>query len=203
MHLTGGDAGSPAACAGEISPDAFRARLETLPLPVLLRYWHRLTWWTGMWPLFRHMTELGLTLPEIMMLRLIGRRTLNVAEVAEAVALSQSAASRAVDRLVRAGLISRQEDPHDRRNKRLGLTGAGVARIKEIERVFGAELGDLVTGLPAADQEALAALFAQVLAAFLDRHQGEEYTDWAREVGAWSTAHAAGPPSPPGSGRRQ
>ncbi len=197
MHLPGGDVRPAAACALGSSPDDLRAELAGLPLPALLRYWHRLTWWTGVWPLFRHMSAHDLTLPETMMLRLIGRHTLNVAEVAESIALSHSAASRAVDRLVRAGLISRSEDPQDRRNKRLGLTESGLALVKEVEGVFGAELSELISDLPADSQEALAALFAQLLAAFLARHQGEEYTDWAREVGAWSTPPASAAPLAP------
>jgi DNA-binding MarR family transcriptional regulator len=67
-----------------------------LPLDALLRYWQRLTWWTGIWPLFRHMATLGLSLPDIMVLHILVRRSLNVAEVAQSIALSQSAASRAV-----------------------------------------------------------------------------------------------------------
>lgn len=167
-----------------MSADLVHANLMALPLAALLRYWQRLTWWTGMWPLFRHMAALDLRLPEIMVLRILVRRSLNVAEVAECIALSQSAASRAVDRLVGDGLISRQEDPHDRRNKRLTLTPAGLARIEEIEQVYGGEFGSLVAELSPAEQEHLRTLFAHLLAAFVARHEGEEEcTAWARDLG--------------------
>ena len=119
------------------------------------------------------------------------RRSLNVAEVAECIALSQSAASRAVDRLVGDGLITRQEDPHDRRNKRLTLTPAGVARIEEIEQVYGGEFGSLVAELSPAEQEELQALFAHLLAAFVARHEDEEeYVAWARELGGVTAEEA-------------
>jgi DNA-binding MarR family transcriptional regulator len=162
-----------------------------LPLAALLRYWQRLTWWTSMWPLFRHMAALGLSLPEIIVLRILVRRSLNVAEVAEYIALSQSAASRTVDRLVAAGLISRQEDPRDRRNKRLALTPAGVARIEEIEQAYGGEFGSLVAELSRAEQEDLRALFAHLLAAFVARHEDEEeYVTCAWELSGITSEEA-------------
>ena len=52
-------------------------------------------------------------------------------------------------RLVGSGLISRQEDPEDRRNKRLTLTPDGMAYNEEIERVYGREFADLVATLGA------------------------------------------------------
>ncbi|MER6951216.1 MarR family transcriptional regulator [Nonomuraea sp. NPDC000554] len=38
-----------------------------------------------------------------------------------------------VDRLVTAGLVSRHEDPHDRRVRRVELTGAGAKLVEEIQ----------------------------------------------------------------------
>jgi hypothetical protein len=67
--------------------------LLTLPLDELLRYWQRLNWWTGFWPLFRHMAEMQLNLPEVVVLRILARRPLNISEVADSISLSQSAAS--------------------------------------------------------------------------------------------------------------
>jgi DNA-binding MarR family transcriptional regulator len=163
-----------------------------LPRAALLRYWQRLTWWAGMWPLFRRMAELSLTLPEVMVLRLLVCRSLNVAEVADCITLSPSAASRAVDRLVTDGLISRQEDPQDRRNKRLTLTAAGLDRIAEVEQVYGGALEDLVAELSPAEQEELQALLARLLAAFVARHADEEDAmAWARELGGVTTDEAS------------
>jgi DNA-binding MarR family transcriptional regulator len=161
-----------------------QADLLALPLDELLRYWQRLNWWTGFWPLFRHMAEMELVLPEIMVLRILSRRSLNISEVADSIVLSQSAASRAVDRLVDKGLISRQEDPEDRRSKRLALTPDGVARNEEIERVYGREFADLVATLALDEQDELRVLLARLLAGFVDLHADEaERIEWARALG--------------------
>jgi DNA-binding MarR family transcriptional regulator len=160
------------------------ADLMALPFETLLRSWQRLTWWTGIWPLFRHLAALNVTLPEIVVLRLVARRPCNVAEIAQCIALSPSAASRAVDRLVEDGLIDRREDPDDRRNKRLTLTSAGAARISAVEQVFGGEFAGLVATQSPAEQEQLRVVFARTLAAFVGRQgNAEQRAAWAREFG--------------------
>jgi len=167
------------------------ADLMALPLEVLLTDWQRLSWWAGMWPLFRHMAAIDLRLPEIMVLRTLVYRSLNVAEVAVCICLSQSAASRTVDGLVGDGLIRRQEDPHDRRNKRLTLTPAGLARIEGVEQVLGGESAGLVAALSAAEQEDLRVLCARVLAALIGRTaDADAYPGWAQAIG--STAEQPG-----------
>jgi DNA-binding MarR family transcriptional regulator len=134
------------------------------------------------------MADMELVLPEIMVLRILSRRPLNISEVAHSIFLSQSAASRAVDRLVDNGLISRQEDPEDRRNKRLTLTPDGIARNEEIERVYGREFADLVATLTLDEQDELRVLLARLLAAFVDLHADEaERIEWARELGCPAT----------------
>jgi DNA-binding MarR family transcriptional regulator len=161
-----------------------QADLLALPLDELLRYWQRLNWWTGFWPLFRHMAGMELVLPEVVVLRTLARRPLNISEVADSISLSQSAASRVVDRLVSKGLISRREDPEDRRSKRLTLTPEGIARNEEIERAFGRAFADLAATLTPGEQEDLRVLFARVLARFVDLHADQaERIEWARELG--------------------
>lgn len=76
------------------------------------------------------MVRSGLTLPQIIALhhlRAGGPRT--VSEVAACARLSPAAASHMVDRLVRQGLVTRQEDAEDRRQKRLAATSEGVALV--------------------------------------------------------------------------
>jgi DNA-binding MarR family transcriptional regulator len=158
--------------------------LLAVPLEELLRYWQRLNWWTAFWPLFRHMAKRELNLPEVVILRILARRPLNISEVADSLSLSQSSASRAVDRLVGNGLISRQEDPEDRRNKRLTLTPDGIARNEEIEGVFGRRFAALVATLTSGEQDELRVLIARLLAGFVDLHIDEaERTEWASEFG--------------------
>jgi DNA-binding MarR family transcriptional regulator len=82
------------------------------------------------------------------------------------------------------GLISRQEDPEDRRNKRLTLTPDGIARNEEIERVYGREFADLVATLTLDEQDELRVLLARLLAGFVELHADEaERIEWARELG--------------------
>lgn len=59
-----------------------------------------------------------------------------VHELAERLGLSVAATGRAVDALVRAGMVARSEDEHDRRIKRVRLAGGG---IEVIERLTAAQ----------------------------------------------------------------
>ena len=59
-------------------------------------------------------------------------RDMAVNELAEQVGVSMAATGRAVDIVVRTGLLSRREDESDRRIKRIGLTESGRAAIVQI-----------------------------------------------------------------------
>jgi len=111
--------------------------------------------------------ELDVTMPQIRGLFMLdgSDRALALTELAPLMGLSVAAAGRAVDGLVRGGLVSRTEDPLDRRIKRLALTDDGraaLARLTEARLVglrrFADTLGD-------AEREALSnalgAVFAQ------------------------------------------
>jgi DNA-binding MarR family transcriptional regulator len=74
--------------------------------------------------LARTLRDEELTVAQVAALHLIdqeGRLRLN--QVAEALSMSPSAASRMVDSLVQRGLVARTEDPDDRRARALALTG--------------------------------------------------------------------------------
>jgi DNA-binding MarR family transcriptional regulator len=73
----------------------------------------------------------------------------SVHELADRLGLSVAAAGRAVDALVRAGLVERREDEHDRRVKRITLAEPGnrlIARLTAAQteglRVFAGLLTD-------------------------------------------------------------
>ena len=92
----------------------------------------------------------------------VSDRGLALTELAPRMGLSVAAAGRAVDGLVRGGLVSRSEDPADRRIKRLTLTAAGRAALERIAaarlvglRRFAETLGD-------AEREALASALGAV-----------------------------------------
>jgi len=57
---------------------------------------------------------------------------LAVNELAERISLSLPAAGRAVDAMVKMGLVSRREDDIDRRVKRIALTAAGIETLEQI-----------------------------------------------------------------------
>ena len=79
--------------------------------------------------------EVGLTLPQLMCLKAIGELEggeITVAQVGKQVHLSPATTSRILDRLVRAGLITRIRQERDRRKVSLSLTPAGVERYQTL-----------------------------------------------------------------------
>ncbi len=74
--------------------------------------------------------------------------SLTVSALAERAHLSLPAASQLVERLVQRGLLARSEDPSDRRQKRVVLTGAGEALLERIDRLSAEAYGVLLAGVP-------------------------------------------------------
>ena len=75
-----------------------------------------------------------------------------------------------VDRLVARGLVERLPDPHDRRGVLVRLTDGGRARVDGALATLLARERELLAGLPATDQERLAALLRDLLVPFEDDH---------------------------------
>lgn len=104
--------------------------------------------------------ELDLSLTQVRALVGLWRaeQALSLGELAREVGLSDAAAVRMVDGLLRAGLVGRREDDHDRRVKRITLTEAGRAAVSELvaakrdglERLTRALTADELAGLTAA-----------------------------------------------------
>jgi DNA-binding MarR family transcriptional regulator len=80
-----------------------------------------------------------------------------IAELAEGAALSQTAASRMVERLVQQELVARKEVPTDRRQKRVELTDAGIERLQDLQAFTVHTYAELLREVP---REALARLNA-------------------------------------------
>ncbi|GAY12648.1 MarR family winged helix-turn-helix transcriptional regulator [Pseudonocardia sp. N23] len=75
------------------------------------------------------------TLPQLRVLVMVASRgPLRLAAVADGLGVHPSNASRAVDRLVVAGLLGRTDDPADRRQLVLRLTDAGTQLVDEVMR---------------------------------------------------------------------
>lgn len=71
--------------------------------------------------------------------------------LAEELSVEGPSLVRIVDRLVAEGLITRREDPADRRAKILSLTEAGQERVREIDQVVVAFRQRILADIPAGE----------------------------------------------------
>ncbi|HUY21764.1 MAG TPA: MarR family transcriptional regulator [Acidimicrobiales bacterium] len=71
-----------------------------------------------------------------------------LADLAEALSVSPSTATRMCDRLVRKELVSRTRDELDRREVKLAITTAGRAVVADVVHRRRAEVGDLLGAIP-------------------------------------------------------
>jgi DNA-binding MarR family transcriptional regulator len=83
------------------------------------------------------------------------REVVTLGELAAAVGLHPSRASRGCDRLVETGLIDRDDNPADRRSVHLTLTGAGRAIVAEVAATRRAALEPALRNLDAEHRLAL------------------------------------------------
>src|SRR5258708_7679912 len=79
--------------------------LETLSLRELFLHWSYLLRQISMHPMFEQMIQIDLTMSESQVLNHLQHRSLTISEVAEYLLITHSAASRAVDRLVRRRFV--------------------------------------------------------------------------------------------------
>ena len=77
--------------------------------------------------------------------------------IAERLGVSVPSASRSVDELVKRGLVSRTEDPEDRRVRRVALTPAGQELADEVMAARVAGLEQFASTLTAAERRKLEA----------------------------------------------
>ena len=93
-------------------------------------------------------SEDGLTIPQMRLLwTLRDEDALPVGALAEHLGVNPSTITGHVDRLVRQGLVRREEDAGDRRIVRNYLTEAGVATIGSMRRIAGAYFYDIIKRL--------------------------------------------------------
>lgn len=132
--------------------------------------WQGLLWMKGMRPMHQKMVAMNHTMSEQVILRRLHHQTMRVHEVAEELAISPSAASRAVDRLVRDGLVTRHESTEDRRQRVLSLTPHGERLMRDIEQEFGENLLVVVQGLSEVEQATFLRLLQRMIEAYEARH---------------------------------
>ncbi|MEH3053656.1 MAG: MarR family transcriptional regulator [Patulibacter minatonensis] len=78
-----------------------------------------------------------------------------VSTLGDTVGLSAAATGRAVDAMHRSGLVSRNEDPDDRRIKRIDLSELGHEALVRIQRARFAAVNDFVSALGSEERAAL------------------------------------------------
>lgn len=82
------------------------------------------------WHLFAKST--GLSMPQFsILMQLHHRGDCGIGDIGASFDITNAAASQLVDKLVQSGLIQREEDPNDRRAKRLSLTEKGRKLIRQ------------------------------------------------------------------------
>lgn len=79
-----------------------------------------------------HLAKLiGLSMPQLgILMQLHYRGGCGISDLSERFDVTNAAASQLVDKLVQSGLIQREEDPNDRRVKRVNLTEKGQELIR-------------------------------------------------------------------------
>ncbi len=100
--------------------------------------------------------------------------TQNVGEVAAFLGVSNAAASKAVDKLVRLELLARTEAVPDRRAARLALTAAGKRLLVRYEELRSQELAKILRSLPAREVRSSQALLTRLAAAIVRQVAGPE-----------------------------
>jgi DNA-binding MarR family transcriptional regulator len=114
----------------------------------LLELWHHLMRGSTQ-QMYAVIAELDLSITQMKALHVLSDldREVSVKELSDRLALSLPGASRTVDALLRRGWVERQEDPNDRRMKRIGITNAGRSIVDRIETARLAGLEQYATSL--------------------------------------------------------
>ena len=86
----------------------------------------------------------------------------SLSPLAEHLGTTLPAASQLVERLVRAGLATREQHPRERRRVELRLTDAGAATLEECDARTRAWLCERLSGLDTAELARLAAVLADL-----------------------------------------
>ena len=88
----------------------------------------------------------------------------SIAELAEGVHLSHAAASRMVEKLVREGLVRRETNPDDRRQKRVELSRKGTGYIADLRSFTEGAYVELLADAPEKLRDELRSVLIEVKA---------------------------------------
>jgi DNA-binding MarR family transcriptional regulator len=125
--------------------------------------------------ILREVAGSELTAAQIRVLKLIAQaRARTIGDVASFLGVSDPAASKTVDRLVKRKLVERTERAADRRANELALTATGQSVIAVYENVRNRKLAEVFEEVPAEDLEKTAALLERVAASIVTHTPGAE-----------------------------
>lgn len=131
---------------------------------LLLRELFRLIMEQSAGALLRVMAEAGLSMPQLVSLHLLrGCGPHTISALAEKLDLSLAATSHLVERLVQLGFVVRSEDRHDRRQKQVAITPAGLALLERLLEARLAKAGQAAAALSPELQSQLVAVLGQLL----------------------------------------
>ncbi len=97
------------------------------------------------------------------------------ADLASALGVDRSTATRMCDRLVRKQLVQRRRISADRRGVRISLTSAGHALVEEVTRRRRVEIAQIVRRMPRADRDSA----LRALRVFADAAGEVPEQDWS------------------------
>jgi DNA-binding MarR family transcriptional regulator len=116
----------------------------------------------------REVSEHDLTLSQLktlsMLSELASSSPLSLKDLAERLGISLPAASRAVDPLVRRGLVERREDSEDRRIKRVSTTQKGDALVERLMAARVSALEELLSGFNSTERRKLGDALDEIMA---------------------------------------
>jgi DNA-binding MarR family transcriptional regulator len=120
------------------------------------------------------------TLPQYRALVVLtARGPQGTADLAAALAVNPSTATRMCDRLIRKGLARRHRQAGDRRTVRITLTAEGRDLVTEVTRLRRAELARLLGALPSEQHQQVIAAFEAFAAAAGELPQPGAALGWA------------------------
>jgi MarR family transcriptional regulator for hemolysin len=109
------------------------------------------------------------TLSQLKLLKMVARTNAGtISQIAAFLSVSNAAASKAVDRLVRRGLIQRKEKEDDRRAIALSLTDAGNKTLERFEEILYSTLDGLFERFTENDLSAAGTLLDKLSADLVD-----------------------------------
>ncbi|WP_347108791.1 MarR family transcriptional regulator [Paenarthrobacter sp. S56] len=108
--------------------------------------------------MFRRLDPEGeLTAAQLSLLSMISDGGLRVGDIARNLGIKVPSATEQIIKLERAGLVTRQPDPHDSRAVQVVTTEAGVAAVESANHRRNTMVAELLQGLTSAEVEQLAA----------------------------------------------